>query len=387
MKKDFKEILKNRKLIYLLGAVLIAAVFYGVITSTLHASSSYVPEDKVGEMNEERSQVYVDGQGYQLQEYVTQKKQQEEQKPEIRKPVTKPQVTRPPVTRQPIVRRPIVRRSVTGSNTTTKKQTTTKKETKKKQDKKETKKSSKKSEKKPKKEEVSEDPVITISLDEGEVVTGTVKKFTVKAVSFDGDEIPAGQITVKMNDERLLENGADTYVGTVIDGENTINVKATDDEGRKSELTRRFNGNTEAPPEEIGELEVTVTAKKLGIDVVVPKKSVKIYENEQLSDVVKRYLNESEGITGKDIGNGYYELGFIKKKGIIDEIPDWKLEELETQGISYAGDDRDTLGLNDFGPGSGWVFTVNGDFSGEYMSSVEPHQGDSIEIYYSPTPM
>jgi len=347
--------------------------FCGFVTTTLNASSSYVPENKIDEMNYERSQVYVDGEGYKLDDYI-----KEEHKKEEIKRVTiiekKPQ------------KRLIQNKKAkeTGKGEKAKPAPKKQKPSPKKEEK--PKKEEPEEEQEPEEEEVSEDPVITISLKEGEEITGTTKKFTVKAVSFDGDDIPAGKITVKMNGTRLLENGTNTYVGNVVDGSNTIYVKAVDNEGRKSEVTRTVKGNTTAPPKMIGSLSVIVTAKELGISVVVPKKSVKIYENEQLSEVVKRYFNESSNVTAVDIGAGYFELGHIKKKGIIDEIPEEKIKDLEERGIEIPKN-KDSLGLNDFGPGSGWVFTVNGSWSDDYMSSVEPKNGTKIEIYYSPSGM
>lgn len=377
--------MKRKRLIYLVITVLSVALFCGTITSTLDASASYMPEDNVREMNYGRSQVYLDGEGYLLDDYVKEEHKKEEEKHETllrKKPLVQPT--------------PSTRRYDTspGRKVQPRKQEKPKKQPKKQKKEKPKKKPEKKPEKKPDKkpekeeepEEVSEDPVIRISLKEGETITGTIKKFTVKAVSYDGDDIPAGKITVKMNGTRLLENGANTYIGTVVDGKNTITVKATDNEGRSSEITRTVKGNTTAPPKVIGSLKVIVTAKELGISVVVPRKSVKIYENEQLSDVVKRYFEESSNVSAVDIGTGYFELGHIKKKGIIDEIPEKIIQEFEEKGIDIPSD-KDSLGLNDFGPGSGWVFTVNGKWSDEYMSSVDPKNGMNIEISYSPSGM
>ena len=99
-----------------------------------------------------------------------------------------------------------------------------------------------------------------------------------------------------------------------------------------------------------------------------------------------RYFSESSGVTGVDIGSGYYELGRVKKKGILKDIPDKILEELEESGLTVP-DDKNSLGLNDFGAGSGWMYKVNGSSPNRYMSAMDPVPGSTVEIYYTASGM
>ena len=349
-------------------AIVTVASVCGMVTAVLHASSSYVPEDQTEEMDFKRSRVFVNGTGYKLDENEKQEHKKEEVKHEK-------------VIRKDPKHRALARRSTYKKPTEKPKEETQKPKPKPKKPKKQ-KKPENDNHDNDKKEEVSEDPVIITSLKGVTTVNSATKKFTVKGKSFDGEVIPADKITVKMNNERLLENGKNTYIGTVVDGKNTVHIKVVDGEGRSSETTITFTGNTHAEPQVIGSLNVIVTAKALGINVVVPRKSVKIYENEQLSEVVKRYFNESSGVTGVDIGSGYYELGHVKKHGIINDIPEDKIEELEAAALTIP-DNKDSLGLNDFGPGSGWMYSVNGNSPSQYMSSMDPVIGSNVEIYYT----
>ena len=360
--------LKRINWICMILAVVTVAAGCGMVTAVLHAGSSYVPEDQTDEMDFRRSRVFVDGTGYRFDENERQEQKKEEVKHEK-------------VIRQDPKHRALVRRSTYKKPAEKPEEETQKKKPKPEKQKKQ-KKQKDDNHDKEKKEEVSEDPVIITSLKGVSTVNGTTKKFTVKARSFDGDVIPQDKITVKMNGERLLEKGKDTYVGTVLEGKNTVYIKVVDSEGRSSETTIYFTGNTHAEPQVIGSLNVVVTAKALGIDVVVPKKSVKIYDNEQLSDVVKRYFSESSGVTGVDVGSGYYELGHVRKHGIINEIPEDIIEELEAAALTIP-DNKDSLGLNDFGPGSGWMYSVNGKSPSQYMSSTDPVLGSDVEIYYT----
>ena len=384
--------LKNRKARLVLLALLFTLAFCVFVTATLFASSSYVPEDTVEELNYERSQVYVDGTGYSLDDNSKkQHKEEEEEREIIQQEDPKPQEVEPPKTYTPPTTNPNTR-SYPNTNTyngntyrrptyTPPRRTTPQQNNQNKQSKKKEKKE-KKSDYEKNKEEVSEDPVIKITgVKKNQKVKGKTKKFKVKATSYDGDKITGSKLTVKMNGTKLVSEGDDTYVGDVIDGTNKIEVKAVDESGRSSEKTVKFKGITDEEPEEIGELEVVVTAEALGLDVVVDEQTVKIMDNEQLSDVVKRYFDNSDA-TIEDIGSGYFELGRINKDGIIEDIPEEKLQEFEENGIPVP-DDKDSLGLNDFGPGSGWMYKVDGTAPKKYMSSVDPKDGSTVEIYYT----
>ncbi len=385
---DLNMLLRNRKMRPILLALVFTLAFCVFVTATLFAGSSYVPEDNVQEMNYERSQVYVDGTGYVLEDYTKKQHVEEEEQRTIIKEEENPEEEEddeptytPPTYRRnysstPSYSRPSYyrpsytppRKTTPSNNTNNNKKKKEKKEKTSKYDK--------------EKEEVDVKPTITISgIKKGDTVNGTTKKFSVTATSYDGDEITGSQLTVKMNGVKLTASG-ESYTGDVIDGDNKIEVKAVDGEGNTKTKTVKFKGVTEKEPEIIGDLNVLVTAEALGIDVIVDESTVDIYDNDQLSDVVKRYFKEGSVSTDNIGGGDHYELGRIKIKGILKDIPEDILEELEEKGITVP-DDKDSLGLNDFGPGSGWMYKVNGSAPNKYMDKVDPKDGSTVEIYYT----
>lgn len=375
--------LKNRQVRLVLLAIVFTLAFCVFVTATLFASSSYVPEDTVQELNYERSQVYVDGTGYILDNYTKKEhEEQEEQRQEIIEEEEPPETTvKPPETTQPSS--PTLRTYPRTYTSPTYSRPTPQPTTPQQKKKSEKKKKEKKSDYEKNKEEPSEDPTIKISgIKSKETVKGTEKKFTVKATSYDGDSITGSKLTVKMNGVKLTPSENNKYVGEVIDGTNKIEVKAVDENGNSAKKTLKFKGITDAEPGEIGELDVVVTADALGLGTVVSEKSVTIYDNDQLSDVVERYFDSFSDVKAEDIGSGYYELGRIKKDDILDDIPENILEELEEMGITPP-DNKDSLGLNDFGPGSGWMYSVDGKTPKKYMSSMDPKDGSLVEIYYT----
>ena len=374
--------MKNRKWKYLTLTLVALVAFCSLTAAALTTRSSYVPENEVSQMNYARSREFVGGTGYQFDEYTKKQQQQEEVKHEQA-------VQNDPVQQarkrkfQPY--RPTYRPSTQPVRRPQQTTPARKPQSQKKQEKPKKTKPEPEPNREKEKEEISELPVITTSLKKDETVNGTVKKFTVKAVSYDGEDISADNIVVKANGERLLDNGAGTYKMDVQDGKNVVEITARDEAGNSDVLTVEFNGVTEAEPEVIGSLNVVVTADALGLGTVCAGKSVDIYENEQLSDVVKRYFSDA-GIKAEDIGGDHYEVGRIRKNGIIDDIPEEKVQELEENGISLP-DDKDSLGLNDFGPGSGWMYSVDGSSPNKYMSSMDPADGSTVEIYYSVSAM
>jgi hypothetical protein len=392
-KFDLNNLLRNRKMRPVLLALVFTLAFCVFVTSTLFAGSSYVPEDNVQELNYERSQVYVDGTGYVLEDYTKKQHEEEEEQRTIIKQEETPQKeeeeTKKPEYTAP---RSITRNYSNGSSSYSRpssyyrpsytsprpsnQNTNTKKKTEKKE-------KEKKSDYEKKKEEVNVKPTIKVGgIKSGDTVKGTTKKFTVKATSYDGDEITGSKLTVKMNGVKLTPTSDNNYEGDVVDGDNKIEVKAVDGEGNSKTKTVKFKGVTEDEPEVIGDLNVSVTAEVLGLDVIVDESTVDIYDSESLADVVKRYFKESD-VKTEDIGGGdHYELGRIKIDGMLDDIPEDIVEELEEQGISIP-DDKDSLGLNDFGPGSGWMYKVDGSAPNKYMDKVNPKDGSTVEIYYT----
>ena len=158
-------------------------------------------------------------------------------------------------------------------------------------------------------------------------------------------------------------------------------MTAEDGDGNKASKTVTFTGQTEKEPEKIGELNISVTADVLGLGEVVSDDSVDIFDSEKVSDAVKRYFKNA-GVKAENIGDGYYELGSIKVDGILDGIPEEIVTELEEKGIPIP-DNKNSLGLNDFGPNSGWMYKVDGSTPKKYMSEMDVKPDSKIEIYYT----
>ena len=74
-----RKFLQNSRIRLIMLALLFTAAFFIFVTATLFANSSYVPEDDVQELNYERSQVYVDGTGYVLDNYTKKQHEDEEE--------------------------------------------------------------------------------------------------------------------------------------------------------------------------------------------------------------------------------------------------------------------------------------------------------------------
>lgn len=383
-KIQFKGYMGNRKVRLGLLAVLFTVILCVFVTATLHASTSYVPEDTVQELNYKRSQVFVDGTGYSMDNYRKEQHKEEEYQRDIetmpdnpqeqkeeepKKPTDPPKYTPTTPTNRYTPRSYSSNRYRLNRNQN---QNNNKKKTNKKT-------KEKKTEYEKKKKKANEDPTISVSgIKNGETIKGKTVSFTVTAMTYDGDEITGSDLTVTLNGTKLSGSG-NKYKGDVEDGSNKIVITAKDGKKEKTK-TIKFTGDTEEEPEVIGKITVSVTADVLELGTVVPSKKVEVRRGEMLSDVVNRYFKSSSGVTV--VTKDKYVITRIKKDGILDGIPEEKAAELEEQGTPVP-DDKDSLGDKDFGSGSGWMYSVDGDTPDEYLYEKEAEPGTTVEIFYT----
>ena len=394
---------KGHKTRLVLLALLFTLAFCVFVTATLFANSSYVPQDNVQELNYKRSQVFVGGTGYTLTNYKRKQhdleeeerssliedepdlpedeEEEEEERPELTtnhnstSPYrrTYPGTYSPSTSTYPHRTYPYSYNRYNNNNNNNNNQTNKNKKKKK----------EKESEYDKKKKEISKDPKIKVSgIKSGSTVKGKTKTFTIRGYSYEGDEITGSGLVVKLNGTKLKPIKEHKYKGTIKDGTNKLVITVTDGSGNKKSKTIKFKGVIDSEPEKIGSLSVGVSAEVLGIDLVAPMETVDIFENEQLSDVVKRYFKEFSGVGTVAKDSSYYALQRIKMEGILDGIPEDIVEQLDELGIPVP-EDKDSLGNDDFGPGSGWVYKVDGKIVKNYMSDVEPGDESTVEIYYT----
>ena len=380
-------------IIAVLLVVLTAAFVWGVTRS----QKEYIPKDTVVTEDAERSQVYITGTGYDLTKEQKEVHQQaEEKKVEQKKQKVKE-----------------VKQNDKAEKTTTDHQKQPKIETPSgdKKDKKDSKKKEKKKEKKAEEPEDVRDqerdsdqekdktdeereqlPTVKTSIVDGDIIDGTRMDFWVTATDYKGRSIPVysvdeGYFEVTLNGEAVSSKGANdkktTFQVDLVEGKNKIKITAYDRDGRSRSLTRKINCNPESEPEPVGSCDVKIKASILGLGTLAHEK-VDIMEGDSAKDVVEKALSEA-GIKGSWKGSylkGISKHNICKGWSVSDDVREI-MEEKHKEEKNPDKQSDDSLEENDIYDGSGWIYSVNGDFPDVGLNSYTMENGDDLVLYFS----
>lgn len=352
----------NEKLKKFIGAliVLVFIAILVVIVYELQANGERkIPTDIVKNINLERSQVMLTGEGYSINKkqdetYKEEKKQHEENLDK------KEETQKNNVSQNSGVSKPIINQGESGSGGM---------------------------EIGIPKEDV---PTIETDLKQGETAGGNFKSFYVKATDYKGCYISSYNLNVTVNNEKITSTGDNnnkvTYRGEINDGENTIAITATDKYGNYKTVTYTIYGDSNVKPEVAGKIIFSVEASTLGLGCLIGPIEVEFYKGEQTSYIFDRVLkNHGYGYskTGS-LTNGFY-LARINKLGITNgwTIPQDLLLNIEDSGYTELPHREDSLGEKDYSQGSGWMLQVNGLYPESGFSSLFPTDGDELRIRYT----
>lgn len=238
-------------------------------------------------------------------------------------------------------------------------------------------------------------PTIKTSLRDGVSTKGETISFWVTATDYKKQNIPVfsngeGQFTVYLNGEKLTSTGTSgkktNFRPAVKDGKNTIKITAVDRKGNKRTITRRVNCDTKEEAKPIGTVYVSIIAPMLSLGTIESGIKVKIYEEEPTSDILRDAFKQ-KGISST-MTDSY--LQGISRDGIAagTEISEEILEEAEERRITiYDREDwpdgwEDRLFEKDFSNRSGWIYRVNGSMPNVGIGSYIPDDGDEIELEF-----
>ncbi len=238
-------------------------------------------------------------------------------------------------------------------------------------------------------------PKIETTLQNGQQVSGDFLSFNVKATSYKNVVISSFDMYVTINGTRVTSSGtsASGWVtfkddGTLVDGANTIVIKATDPEGYTSKVTYIVNvdKNGERPIE--GTATVTVDAPSIGLGTLFTKQ-VTVYKGENVASVMMRTF-ENTGYTASFTGsvNHAFYLAHVRRPGILNGWNQSMLHpkvkaHLEEINASYMGfSDPNSLGQKNLYEHSGWVVAYNGIY-GDGMSTVACYDEDEIRLSFT----
>ena len=410
---------KKKNIIFAAAAVLMAFIFAYGLQGSLAQNKPYEPENEISSMDDERSQVFVNGSGYTLNENkqkehieaaekrskILKEREVNNQQTAAQKRMAKTRQEKPAVTPVKPTTKPKVKPSkpavkpVTPTKPTKppEKPTPPAKKPAKPEDTKKVDPDDEDEEAHYKKsdEEREKDPTIKTSLRDGITVQGETINFWVTATDYKKQNIPVfsndeGSFTVLLNDVKLTSTGASgdktNFSAPGQEGKNIIKITATDRKGNTRTITRRVNCETEAEPEPIGTVTVSISAPSLNIGTIAGGISVQIMEEEKLCDVLRDAFKA--GGFSANMSDSY--LKGISKGGIAKnaEITDEIREKAEEKRITIYEREKwpdgwqNRLYEKDFASTSGWIYRVNGDTPSVGINSYVPNDGDEIELIF-----
>lgn len=229
-----------------------------------------------------------------------------------------------------------------------------------------------------------------INITDGMSVKG--KEFTLDVLpkDYQGNRIYSKGITVRLNGmlyPHTWESEFTSYLLYFNNGDNRLEIRITDQDGRYTDYYYQIHCQAVEDGEELGKITLSIDANVLGLGYIVEPTEVTIRQGETLADTITRFLDEN-GFTYQYTGSldaGFY-LSRLGKPGIGTgvSIPEELKKEIDADGLEWKDQHfDDSLGELDYCQGSGWNYTVNGNFLGYSMSDAVVKDGDEVRIRFT----
>jgi len=358
--------MKNKKARLCIAAILVIALCIGAAAAVLHAQSQYSPPNTVKYVNAAKSHVYITGKGYKIDKGSRKLEKELENKKE------KQQETEKTVNQNDMGTGDINSTSgkISISGGTGKTDETTD----------------------PNVDpdiEKDDSPTISTDLRSGQTISGDYVSFYIIPKDYKDRHITAFDVSVLVNGTLITSTGDDgskiSYRADLADGVNSITITAKDKYGSSVTITRSIKCDTSGKPKVIGTVNVSVDGSTIGLGTIASG-SVDIYKGDQLSYVLDRFLKSkgySYGFTGS-LSSAFY-LASIKKDGIAvnAEVPEPLKKCIEEAGLTIKSSQDNAIAENDFVHGSGWMYSVNGEYPTRGLSEYVPSDDDNIVFAFS----
>ena len=234
-------------------------------------------------------------------------------------------------------------------------------------------------------------PKLKTDLTSGTHVKGLIKTINVWPTTAEGARIRGKNVAVKVNGVGVPfvwdDSEKTSYKLNLQHGENQVEIRAWDDEGRIVKETFTVTAE-DLKNGVIGQVTISVEASVLGIPYLIPPTKMDIHQGEKGSYIIDQLLRQygySYNHTGT-LENNFY-LSALKKPNMLSNvvIPDdlWQLVEASSTRAFRDDYSTDSLGEFDFANGSGWMFSINGDYPNYGFSDAYFLDGDVVRIRFT----
>lgn len=235
-------------------------------------------------------------------------------------------------------------------------------------------------------------PIIDTDLKDGITVKSNKLNIWVRAKDYNGNRLDASHIEVKANSEIVPINWTDgdqtSYTIPIINGNNQILISVWDNENNFTMNTYYINGIVKEDGEVIGHATMSIEASTVGLGYLIPPTKVEIHQGEPASYVLDRLLKSkgfNYGMTGS-LDSDFY-LKYIEREGLVSNpsIPGELDKLLQESSFGYYPEDYQVNRLEefDFSSGSGWMYSVNGNYPNYGFADKFLVDGEEVRIRYT----
>lgn len=242
------------------------------------------------------------------------------------------------------------------------------------------------------------EPKLTyINVSDGMNINGNRFTLNIGAEDYEGKRIYYDGIEVSLNGKKIQYRWSSQYTSyllNLMNGNNELEIRITDSAGRYKDYAYSLNCTYIDEKTIIGTATVSMDAKVLHIGVLMKPKKVDIYYGDNAADIFARAM-EGSGYTytySGTIAEGFY-LESVGRPGMLRgwKIDDALREEILEDGLQFhlipeTGEyvyDMDSLSQLDFCQGSGWTYSINGEYMEYGMSEYHPKDGDALLLRYT----
>lgn len=235
-------------------------------------------------------------------------------------------------------------------------------------------------------------PKIITDLKNGVQIRGSIKNMMIWATDSSGQQLPASGVAVTVNGKAGQMIWADSekisYKLKLREGKNTVVVKAWDAEGRITTKSYTAYAKNIDEGKVIGTATISVEASTVGLGNLIAPTKVELHEGEKGSYVVDQLLR-AKGYTYVNTGilDQNFYLASIAKEQLTSKvkIPSdlAELVEQNAQFFDAKSYSPNALGEFDFSNGSGWMYSINGDYPNYGLADAYFLDGDVVRIRYT----
>lgn len=244
-------------------------------------------------------------------------------------------------------------------------------------------------------EENKNAPTIEVfDIADGQTLKGATYTFHVRGLTYSGESLTKGNGKISATNNgnpigvKWLDGAKVSFNLDVVEGENNIVITAVDNEGNTATEELTVTGALAEEGAVIGTTTISVEATTIGLGHLVSPQQIDIIQGENAANVLDRLFKE-HGFTYEHTGepNNSFYLSAIYKPGLVTNpvIPDDLAELVERDLSRFEPDDYlpDSLGEFDFSNGSGWMYSVNGNYPNVGFSDMIFKDGDVVRIRFT----